>query len=118
MNGTLTVDASATDRNGNAVSDIETATLDVNSNPDAQNETYNALQIDGLLGEYYAYQQGSGSDGSNLSNLAQVENFVSRELGGGWSGKIMRLPLVLSRASNAARVGSNPKFLVLECHAR
>ena len=77
VNGTLTVDASATDRNGNAVSDIETATLDVNSNPDAQNETYNALQIDGLLGEYYAYQQGSGSDGSNLSNLAQVENFVN-----------------------------------------
>ncbi|MBU2953320.1 beta strand repeat-containing protein, partial [Marinobacter sp. F3R08] len=77
IGGTFTVNASATDRNGDPVSDTTAGTLEIENAPDALADTYKALEIDGLFGEYYAYQQGSDADGDNLSSLAQVESFVN-----------------------------------------
>ncbi|WP_263834095.1 Ig-like domain-containing protein, partial [Sulfurospirillum oryzae] len=46
----------------------------VNEAPDAVNDMY---VISGLRGQYYAYHEGDLLDGANLSNLAQVEQFIA-----------------------------------------
>jgi len=47
----------------------------VNESPDAVNDSYTTYNIEGLSGQYYAYHE--GADGSNLTNLAQVEAFIA-----------------------------------------
>ena len=47
----------------------------VNEAPDAVNDSYTTYSIAGLSGQYYAYHE--GADGSNLTNLAQVEAFIA-----------------------------------------
>ncbi|MCR1810484.1 tandem-95 repeat protein, partial [Sulfurospirillum sp. hDNRA2] len=53
------------------------ATFDWNSVPEAKDDTY---LISGLKGEYYVYNDsGANSDGSNLSSITQVENFIASQ---------------------------------------
>ncbi len=47
----------------------------VNEAPVAGDDTY---VISGLSGQYYVYHEGSNLDGANLSNIAQVENFIDK----------------------------------------
>ncbi|WP_286220915.1 VCBS domain-containing protein [Marinobacter apostichopi] len=46
-----------------------------NEAPEATDDTYTINTTPGLLGEYYAYEE--GPDGSNLTNLSQVESFIA-----------------------------------------
>ncbi|MGQ7299286.1 Ig-like domain-containing protein [Marinobacter nauticus] len=74
-NGQISVSANAIDRNGQSVSDSDSDLLDKNFAPDAQADSFDGVAVQGLFGEYYAYAQ--GSDGGNLSNVAQVKAFIA-----------------------------------------
>ncbi|WP_279191238.1 Ig-like domain-containing protein [Marinobacter nauticus] len=74
-NGQISVSANAIDRNGQSVSDSDSDLLDKNFAPDAQADSFGGVAVQGLFGEYYAYAQ--GSDGGNLSNVAQVKAFIA-----------------------------------------
>ncbi|WP_417515823.1 Ig-like domain-containing protein [Marinobacter sp.] len=74
-NGPITVEASGTDRNGQNLSDSANGVLDTNIAPEAGNDSYDTNAIQGLFGEYYAYNE--GPDGANLTNLAQVDTFIA-----------------------------------------
>ncbi|WP_263834096.1 VCBS domain-containing protein [Sulfurospirillum oryzae] len=68
-----TVTVKATSSDGSFASkDFAIAVTNVNEAPDAVNDMY---VINGLRGQYYAYTE--GTDGSNLTNIGQVEKFVA-----------------------------------------
>ena len=74
-NGSISVEATGTDRNGQDLSASTTGVLDVNIAPDAGDDSYDTNATQGLFGEYFAYQQ--GPDGNNLSSISQVEAFIA-----------------------------------------
>ncbi|MCW8883902.1 MAG: type I secretion C-terminal target domain-containing protein, partial [Motiliproteus sp.] len=69
-NPSVNASVTTTDGAGNSVTADDDATVQINTNPTANDDFGNA----GLLGEYFGYEQ--GVDGFNLSSIGQVETFL------------------------------------------
>ncbi|MHA7808646.1 MAG: retention module-containing protein [Marinobacter adhaerens] len=72
---TLTDTFTVTNADGVTTREVTITLNGANDDPVATDDTYVSSTIPGLFGEYFAYQQ--GTDGSNLTNVAQVKNFIA-----------------------------------------
>ena len=73
FNGTDTFTYTNTEGNTGTV----TVRVDaVNDAPDAIDDTYLIPNINGLVGEYFVYNEGTNADGPNLENLGMVSAFI------------------------------------------
>lgn len=79
-NGTVDIAFIATDNSG-AVSPVGHAIVTVNAVNDApiavNDPDTNSVTTQGLMSEYYVYRQGATLDGGNVTNLAQINTFIS-----------------------------------------
>ena len=74
---TINVDASM-NYEGQIFSDSDNAVMDLNSTPDAVDDTLFNNPINGLSGSYYGYNdKGDDKDGDNLSSIDQVLEFIN-----------------------------------------
>ncbi|MGR6859330.1 cadherin-like domain-containing protein [Aliivibrio salmonicida] len=74
---TINVDASM-NYEGQIFSDSDNAVMDLNSTPDAVDDTLFNNPINGLSGNYYGYNdKGDDKDGDNLSSIDQVLEFIN-----------------------------------------
>ncbi|SNB59111.1 type I secretion C-terminal target domain (VC_A0849 subclass) [Marinobacter sp. es.042] len=71
----LTDTITVTNADGVTTQEVTITLNGANDDPVATDDTYVFSTIPGLFGEYFAYQQ--GTDGSNLTNVAQVKNFIA-----------------------------------------
>jgi len=71
----LTDTFTVTNADGVTTQEVTITLNGANDDPVATDDTYVSSTIPGLFGEYFAYQQ--GTDGSNLTNVAQVKNFIA-----------------------------------------
>ncbi|MDN5377408.1 MAG: large repetitive protein, partial [Sulfurospirillum sp.] len=71
----VTASSTTGQTSSNTVS-VNPADTDTNDAPDAIDDTYLTPNINGLVGEYFVYNEGSNADGANLTSLSMVNSFI------------------------------------------